>query len=69
MTDTPVRSRRPYLLRAMHEWIRVYVDDEMILRADHNLDFYGFRFLTLHYKMKKKVSDQIPYSMMASSSL
>jgi stringent starvation protein B len=21
MADTPVRSRRPYLLRAMHEWI------------------------------------------------
>jgi hypothetical protein len=39
---------------AMHEWITVYVDDEKILRADHNLDFHGFRFLTLHYKMRKK---------------
>ncbi|HEA31526.1 MAG TPA: hypothetical protein ENH91_16290 [Leeuwenhoekiella sp.] len=40
---------------AMHEWIRVYEDDENILRADHNLNFYGMRFLNLHYKMSKKI--------------
>lgn len=40
-------------VKAMHEWIRVYVDDENVLRADHNLNFYGLRFLNLHYKMKK----------------
>ena len=39
---------------SMHEWIRVYEDDEKILRADHNLNFYGTRFLDLHYKMIKK---------------
>jgi hypothetical protein len=39
---------------SMHEWIRVYEDDEKILRADHNLNFYGMRFLDLHYKMIKK---------------
>ena len=41
-------------VKAMHEWIRIYVDDENVLRADHNLYFHGFRFLNLHYKMIKK---------------
>ena len=41
-------------VKSMHEWIHVYVDDENILRADHNLNFYGFRFLDLHYKMTRK---------------
>ncbi len=39
---------------SMHEWIRVYEDEENVLRADHNLNFYGIRFLDLHYKMTKK---------------
>ena len=41
-------------VKSMHEWIKVYVDDENTLRADHNLNFYGFRFLELHYKMTTK---------------
>ncbi|MCB0762547.1 MAG: hypothetical protein KDC12_13555 [Flavobacteriales bacterium] len=41
-------------VRAMHEWLHVYVDSENYLRADHNLNFYGIRFLNLHYKMNKK---------------
>ncbi|WKN40602.1 hypothetical protein [Tunicatimonas pelagia] len=41
-------------VKPMHEWIRVYEDDEKVLRADHNLNFYGVRFLDLHYKMNKK---------------
>jgi len=41
-------------VRSMHEWIHVYEDEEHVLRADHNLEFYGFRFLNLHYKMTKK---------------
>lgn len=41
-------------VKSMHEWIKVYVDDEDILRADHNLKFYGIPFLNLHYKMTKK---------------
>ena len=43
-------------VKSMHEWIRVYEDDENVLRADHNLNFYGIRFLDLHYKMTKKIS-------------
>lgn len=39
---------------SMHEWIKVYEDEEKILRADHNLKFYGLPFLNLHYKMTKK---------------
>jgi hypothetical protein len=41
-------------VRSMHEWIKVYVDDENVLRADHNLYFYGLPFLNLHYKMTEK---------------
>lgn len=41
-------------VRPMHEWIKVYLDQENILRADHNLNFYGLRFLNLHYKMSLK---------------
>jgi len=41
-------------VKSMHEWIRVYEDDENVLRADHNLNFYGIRFLSLHYRMNKK---------------
>lgn len=38
-------------VKAMHEWINVYEDEENVLRADHVLNFYGFNFLKLHYKM------------------
>ena len=41
-------------VKSMHEWIHVYEDEENVLRADHNLEFYGFRFLNLHYKMTGK---------------
>jgi hypothetical protein len=41
-------------VRSMHEWITVYVDDEGVLRADHNLRFYNVPFLNLHYKMTQK---------------
>lgn len=41
-------------VKSMHEWITVYVDEENILRADHNLHFYGLPFLNLHYKMTEK---------------
>ncbi len=41
-------------VKSMHEWIRVYEDEENVLRADHNLNFYGIRFFNLHYKMTKK---------------
>ena len=54
---TPAGGQGEYwarFVKSMHEWIRVYEDDENVLRADHNLNFYGFRFLNLHYKMTKK---------------
>ena len=41
-------------VKSMYEWIRVYEDSERVLRADHILNFYGLRFLNLHYKMTKK---------------
>lgn len=41
-------------VKSMHEWITVYVDEEDVLRADHNLEFYGLPFLNLHYKMTEK---------------
>ncbi len=31
-------------VKSMHEWIRVYEDEENVLRADHHLNFYGMRF-------------------------
>jgi hypothetical protein len=37
-----------------HSVLKDPEDDENVLRADHNLNFYGFRFLNLHYKMTKK---------------
>jgi len=43
-------------VRSMHEWITVYVDQESVLRADHNLHFWGLPFLKLHYKMTAKHS-------------
>jgi len=43
-------------VKSMHEWITVYVDEENVLRADHNLKFYGLTFLNLHYKMSEKNS-------------
>ncbi|MGS2761970.1 hypothetical protein [Sinomicrobium sp. M5D2P9] len=50
LTDKKGRYYAKFV-RSMHEWIRVYVDSEGILRADHHLNFYGLRFLNLHYKM------------------
>jgi hypothetical protein len=41
-------------VRSIHEWITVYVDEENVLRANHNLHFYGFPFFRLHYKMTRK---------------
>lgn len=41
-------------VKALHEWINVYVDHDGVLRTDHRFKFYGFNFLNLHYKMTKK---------------
>ncbi len=53
LTDWKGKHWAKYV-KAMHEWIRVYVDEDKVLRADHHLNFYGMRFLNLHYKMTKK---------------
>jgi hypothetical protein len=41
-------------VKVMHETIRVYEDDEKVLRADHFLKIWGMHFLKLHYKMTQK---------------
>jgi hypothetical protein len=53
LTDRKGKHWAKYV-RPMHEWIKVYVDEEKILRADHDLHFHGRRFLKLHYKMRQK---------------
>lgn len=53
LTDKQGRFWAKYV-KPMHEWIRVYLDDQDRLRADHDLHFYGLRFLRLHYKMQQK---------------
>lgn len=47
-------KHRARFVKARHEWILVYEDDENELRADHVLKFYGLTFLKLHYKMTEK---------------
>lgn len=47
--DAWVRS-----VNTFHEEIRVYVDDEAELRADHDFHIWGQRFLRLHYRMRAK---------------
>jgi hypothetical protein len=41
-------------VRVMHETIKVFEDEEGVLRADHFLKIWGMHFLKLHYKMTKK---------------
>ncbi len=50
LTDHPGKYWAKFV-KPMHEWIHVYVDEENVLRTDHKLNFYGMRFLNLHYKM------------------
>ena len=39
--------------RSLHEFFRVYVDEENILRTDHKISFVGLTILRLHYKMTR----------------
>lgn len=41
-------------VKVMHETIKVFEDEEGILRADHFLKIWGTYFLKLHYKMTRK---------------
>lgn len=54
---------------SMHEWITVYVDEEQVLRADHNLHFYGLPFLNLHYKMTEKSGSSRTPEIITTSNL
>ena len=38
----------------IEETIHVYVSDGGVLRTDHHFNFWGLRFLTLHYKIATK---------------
>jgi len=40
--------------KTLHEIFRVYVDEEGILRTDHEIRFVGISILRLHYKMTRK---------------
>ena len=41
-------------VRTLKEDIRVYVDPQGIVRADHELRIWGLRFLRLHYRMQER---------------
>ncbi len=41
---------------SMHEKLKVFVNTEGELRADHHLYFYGMKLLHLHYKMREQGS-------------
>jgi hypothetical protein len=53
-----VHRQKDGTLRVKHipieETIHVYVDDKGTLRTDHHFNFWGLRFLTLHYKIARK---------------
>ena len=40
--------------KTLHEIFRVYVDEEGVLRTDHEIRFVGLTILRLHYKMTRK---------------
>ena len=39
---------------SLKESIHVFEDEREVLRADHELNFWGARFLRLHYRMRRK---------------
>ncbi|MFM9904541.1 MAG: hypothetical protein ACKVQJ_08230 [Pyrinomonadaceae bacterium] len=43
-------------VRAMRESIHIYSAENTVVRADHVLNLFGFTFLRLHYRMKRKVN-------------
>lgn len=42
------------LVRSFYERIRIYVDEEGILRADHTLVLWGVQAMRLHYKITRR---------------
>ncbi len=53
LRDSKGRHWAQYI-RTFREKIRVYVDDESVLRADHVLTLWGRRVLQLHYKISRR---------------
>lgn len=45
-------------IRTFRERIRVFVDDESVLRADHDLTLWGRRVLQLHYKISRRTRER-----------
>lgn len=43
-------------VKAMHETLDVFVDENNVLKATHTFKFNGLTFMTLHYTMHKKQS-------------
>jgi hypothetical protein len=44
-------------VRSFKETIRVYVDESGVLRADHTFRFWGKTFLRIHYRMRRRGSN------------
>jgi hypothetical protein len=43
---------RVWYIASLHETFRLYLDDEEIVRCEHDVRFLGFRVLTLHYRIR-----------------
>ena len=42
---------RVWYVSKLHETFRLYVDEEGSVRCEHDVKFFGFRVLTLHYRI------------------
>jgi hypothetical protein len=49
-------------LRAMKEGIRVYPAQRDEVRADHTLNLFGMRFLTLHYRLRPRAGTGVVHA-------
>ena len=51
MTRLDAEHVRVWTIRTLHETFRLYIDDEGVVRCDHDVRFLGFRVLSLHYRI------------------
>ncbi len=56
LQDSKGRCWAQYI-KTFREKIRVFVDDESVLRADHVLTLWGRRVLQLHYKISRRTEE------------
>lgn len=47
---------RVWRISTLHETFDLYVDDEGLVRCEHDITFLGFRVLTLHYRISAKTA-------------